>query len=57
MPLAFWGDGKAILALEKTGQFMVRTHVQKYQQNLKKLPTMSGVLNSGQNFILTVEFY
>jgi hypothetical protein len=37
------------LAWEKTGQFMVRTHVRKYQQNLKKLSTMSGVLNS-QNF-------
>jgi hypothetical protein len=45
MPLAFWGDLKAILAWEKIGQFMVRTHVRKYHQNLKKLRIMSGVLN------------
>ena len=44
MPFTFWGDRKAILALEKTGQFLVRTHVRKYQQNLKKLRIMSGVL-------------
>jgi hypothetical protein len=35
------------LAWEKTGQFMVRTHVRKYQQILKKLRTMSGGLELG----------
>jgi hypothetical protein len=33
------------LAWEKTGQFLVRTHVRKYQQILKKLRTMSGGLD------------
>jgi hypothetical protein len=38
------GTPEAIFDAEKSGQFLVRTHVRKNQQNLNKSRGMSGVL-------------
>jgi hypothetical protein len=39
-----FGTPDVIFDAEKSGQFLVRTHVRKNQQNLNKLLGMSGVL-------------